>query len=113
MQFSTSAALAAMAVFAGQTLAECGLGRVPGHGRSTLVPTCKPNSSMSWFCSRTQSAIARNGATWTLIPGSGLSTIWVLCGDNQTTMYCRDGALGNFNMDCGDNPVEVREIVET
>ncbi|KAG5951822.1 hypothetical protein E4U53_002173 [Claviceps sorghi] len=106
MQFSTSTALAALAIFAGQTLAICDFGypeEGPGGGAAFLP--CTSLGSGSWLCGSSKSVITlgRDKKTWTLKGGSegrAQTYVEIICGPETKVAWCTPGDQMQFEYSC-------------
>ncbi|KAG5996644.1 hypothetical protein E4U54_002525 [Claviceps lovelessii] len=104
MQFSTSATLAALAIFAGQTLAaQCVVGAPPKTGSGALG-ACRSTGSgdSKWSCAQ-GTTVTKTGDTRFLVHAGGKSTtIKILCdGQVGLVLTCPAGASGTANVPCG------------
>ncbi|KAG6014641.1 hypothetical protein E4U43_006321 [Claviceps pusilla] len=100
MHFSTSAALAAMAVFAGQTLAEC-------TGLVVMMPNPRLCSNYqgpnSWICPDTGAIVGRSGDKWLVWAKGKAANVSVFCAENRKEangLSCDANDLGSFSLDC-------------
>ncbi|KAG5921824.1 hypothetical protein E4U42_005695 [Claviceps africana] len=100
MKFSAPAALAAMVIYAGQTLAVCQLQVIPLW--SQLVAKCS-QSGDRWDC-REYGVIDRSGNTFNIKAGNQLLTSYLAYCDagsaGRKYMACTANARGSFDMDC-------------
>ncbi|KAG5976952.1 hypothetical protein E4U55_007124 [Claviceps digitariae] len=103
MHFSTSAALAAIALFAGQSLAQCtyNVDHTIFQGEmSSCTSAAGPNS---WNCGHNGAVIVRvSGHTWIMHAGSTDTTINVSCGNPYKLVTCTANSWGSFQLDCPD-----------
>ncbi|KAG6002010.1 hypothetical protein E4U21_003578 [Claviceps maximensis] len=109
MQFSTSAALAAVAIFAGQSLAACRIGRPRGFNSFFSHPCPWVPSTNSWCCPTSGMCATRSGSTWNVSGGKNFGVIDVMCGsaDHDVMMSCDRGSSGTFQFDCAPDQITV------
>ncbi|KAG6000513.1 hypothetical protein E4U21_005395 [Claviceps maximensis] len=99
MQFSTSAALAAIVALAGQSLAACTLESKLPVWSYNLDP-CSAGSANSWTCGAVTN-VARIASTEFIIhAGPQGSSISISCPDDNKSIVCTAGAYGVFNINC-------------
>ncbi|KAG5952532.1 hypothetical protein E4U53_000607 [Claviceps sorghi] len=108
MQLSTSTALAAIAICAGQTLAGCIPG-VPGSATDPQSCTLKGNN---WNC-KDGTTIQRTGSKFTVItqdrPYVAFSAVCVKDRRIKAGIQCTDRSRGDFDLDCAGE-VEISEM---
>ncbi|KAG5976956.1 hypothetical protein E4U55_007128 [Claviceps digitariae] len=114
MQFSASAALAAVAIFAGQTLGECGVGYPPQMIGRSQTDWCHARSDIPYFynCNLSGGTVLHVGNWFALTAGSPRGTyLQIYCGVYEHQYWCSPGDHGNFQFDCGDQPAQVYETI--
>ncbi|KAG5984571.1 hypothetical protein E4U55_004227 [Claviceps digitariae] len=107
MQFSTSATLAAVALFAGQTFAICTDGPLTGSGGGLRLPCSQKDPKVKhWVCDNAGTSIVDlPEAGWLLHSGTQNSIVQVTCGDDVRTLTCSPNSWGGFQLDCPDAKV--------
>ncbi|KAG5929924.1 hypothetical protein E4U42_003985 [Claviceps africana] len=104
MKFTTSAALAAIAVCAGQTFAQCQQGVQPGQ--TGPKASCDSVAAGHWKCAKYGAEITQPSNAPDFInfnAGRYPVTFEFSCLDdptNKLTVYCPANAAGKFQFDC-------------
>ncbi|KAG5936600.1 hypothetical protein E4U53_000187 [Claviceps sorghi] len=123
MQFSTSTALASLAVFAGQTLALCDTGfpetAEAGATGQFFYTDCTSLGGPHWRCGSSRTTVSFNTndrKTWTVnggpaIIGGSISYVSVRCGSEKKVMWCTPGDHRDFEFSCpGSYKVEAVDL---
>ncbi|KAG5946588.1 hypothetical protein E4U53_006564 [Claviceps sorghi] len=107
MRFSASAALAAMAIYAGQTLAVCTNGVVSPTAGSPSP--CRKTSANSWTC-KDGSFVGRTGNTFKIVTRNSRTSFGIWCSNDVYTssrFTCPANSAGTVDLTCPGNNREV------
>ncbi|KAG6014642.1 hypothetical protein E4U43_006322 [Claviceps pusilla] len=100
MHFSTSAALAATALFAGQTLAACSAWK---NYNAAQMKYCHNDGGPNvWRCDP-DTILTRAGNKWGVFARKGHANISVICSDDIYSyggLYCPANTAGTFELHC-------------
>ncbi|KAG5913092.1 hypothetical protein E4U42_001482 [Claviceps africana] len=115
MQFSTSAVLAAVAIFAGQAYAKCGV-PMPNKGRPLGAPCTYadgPDAADFLACGQSNALFRSTGAwpSFKITSGDQLITIIATCPDDGKTaqLTCEPHSEGTVDLPCR-HPVTAESI---
>ncbi|KAG5997050.1 hypothetical protein E4U43_002742 [Claviceps pusilla] len=111
MQFSTSAALAAIAIFAGQTLADC----TAGTTRGTLKPCQRTTDTngYDWTCPDGSHLNNAGGAIYQVFPGPSTTYFELTCPNSKFTVQQKcTSSPGVFGADCGNGAQAMVNIIQ-
>ncbi|KAG5927148.1 hypothetical protein E4U42_002559 [Claviceps africana] len=109
MQFSTSTVLAAIAIYAGQTLADCSLNPPPAPGKHITwveVDDCKTAADKSQTCPSVGVSTSVTEDAFHITSGNTNILVDAYCGspDNVAnkamTTFCLTNSNGDFTFDC-------------
>ncbi|KAG5984408.1 hypothetical protein E4U43_006174 [Claviceps pusilla] len=106
MQFCISAAVAAIAMYAGQAMANCTPYARPGHNVA-IHPCVAGKTAGLYYCGDTGAAVLQSGSTLIVRAGSGTAYIGAFCRDDSNTytgVQCMAGSWGNIYLDCHGGP---------
>ncbi|KAG5976955.1 hypothetical protein E4U55_007127 [Claviceps digitariae] len=114
MQFSTSAALAAVAVFAGQTLALLAFDCIDGTslGETLSYTPCRPIAPATWQCID-QSVVTHMNSQYYVHAAPGGSNVAWSCppSTESDVLMCVGNGLGTFAEDCPIDKVRISTFV--
>ncbi|KAG5989383.1 hypothetical protein E4U54_004347 [Claviceps lovelessii] len=112
MQFSTPSALAVIAIFAGQTLADCSAGRIHGVARPCTVGATGPNGF--WKCPDGTKVQIADGDQYTVFPGTSMTYIRAVCQKDRhkiSELQCTPGSPGALSLFCQDNQILIYVVL--
>ncbi|KAG6002728.1 hypothetical protein E4U54_000812 [Claviceps lovelessii] len=111
MQFSTSAAAAAIAIYAGQTLADCTAGSIKG----TLKPCQRSThtNGFDWTCPDGSRLNNAGGAIFQVFPGPGTTYFEFTCPNSRLTVQKKcTSSPGALVVDCGNGAAPMVNIIQ-
>ncbi|KAG5943897.1 hypothetical protein E4U53_006989 [Claviceps sorghi] len=107
MQFSASAALAAIAIYAGQAVADCSPISYPF---SAALDYCDSPTAGTWYCSRTPATIHGAQGKYNVKVGDTGVSLVASCDLELTSfasIYCTAKSDGSFDLKCPQDKVSI------
>ncbi|KAG5947442.1 hypothetical protein E4U53_006420 [Claviceps sorghi] len=108
MHFSLGAALAAMAIYAGQTIAASCHEGAPAKTNFEQPQDCVLTDIDGWYCGNGVS-VERSGDNYIVTPGSRAgATVSIICSAGLKYYTCNQGPATTFHLACGGSMPDVQ-----